>query len=118
MTDSQYAINRTMRWAHGRLRKRMNGNSMQFFDQKVVVSIAILLASNAVTLSAAEPKSAPQRNDHQDLGFYVTADGNRRSITSVDNWKVRRRQILDGMQQAMGPLPRPAKLVPLDVQVV
>ncbi len=91
---------------------------MKFVDQKVVVSVAILLASNGVTLSAAEPKSAQQPSNHQDLGYYVTADGNRRPITSADDWKVRRRQILEGMQQAMGPLPRPAKPEPLDVQVV
>ncbi|MCI0335001.1 MAG: prolyl oligopeptidase family serine peptidase [Planctomycetes bacterium] len=67
---------------------------------------------------AAESDRTPQYTDHQDLSYYMRSDGSRAEIRTADDWQVRRRHILAGMEQAMGPLPRPAKPVPLDVQIL
>jgi dienelactone hydrolase len=63
---------------------------------------------------AANP---PAYHEHQDLSYVLDEDGTRRPIRNADDWQERREQILLGMQEVMGPLPRPERPVPLDVQV-
>lgn len=64
---------------------------------------------------AAEP---PAYTEHQDLSYFLEADGMRRPIRTATEWGQRRAHILHGMQLAMGPLPRPERPTPLDVEVV
>jgi dienelactone hydrolase len=70
------------------------------------------------TTALAQAQSAPQYREHQDLSYVLDADGARRPVRNADDWKRRREHILLGMQEAMGPLPTPARPVPLDVQVL
>jgi pimeloyl-ACP methyl ester carboxylesterase len=56
--------------------------------------------------------------NHQDLSFYLKEDGTRVEIRNAKDWQARRRHIVSGMEEAMGRLPRPAKPVPLDVEVI
>jgi len=44
--------------------------------------------------------------DHANLLVYYTPDGKTRPVKTVKDWEIRRRQILAGMQEAMGPLPK------------
>lgn len=62
--------------------------------------------------------AAPQYAEHHDLTYVLDADGARRPLRTADDWSQRRAHILAGMQEAMGPLPRPERPTPLDVQVV
>ncbi len=80
-----------------------------------LMAMAIVHASNG---RAAESDQTPQYPNHQDLSYYMRPDGGRAEIRTADDWQVRRQHILAGMEQAMGPLPRPAKPVPLDVQIL
>jgi acetyl esterase/lipase len=48
----------------------------------------------------------------------VRPGGERGEIRTVDDWQVRRRQILVGIEQAMGDMPRPEDPVALDVQII
>ena len=66
---------------------------------------------------AAEKNDAPQYAEHQDLSYYISSDGSRRAIHSSHDWLERRRHIVGGMEEAMGPLPRPKQPVPLAVTV-
>ena len=52
-----------------------------------------------------------------DLMTYKDEQGNRRQVTTEKDWKIRRREILDHMEDVMGPLPSRDNLPPLDVQV-
>jgi dipeptidyl aminopeptidase/acylaminoacyl peptidase len=57
----------------------------------------------------------PKYTEHQDLTYFVTSDGQRTTIRTPQDWEQRRAHILLGMEQVMGPLPKPAQPVPLDV---
>ncbi|MEZ6121886.1 MAG: alpha/beta fold hydrolase [Planctomycetaceae bacterium] len=54
---------------------------------------------------------------HQDPLLVKDADGESRRIVSPEEWQLRRRMILDGMQEAMGPLPDVTGLAEFDLQV-
>ena len=69
-----------------------------------------------VSTAAGEP--APEYAEHQDLLYYLDAEGRRQPVDSVSDWEIRRRHVLEHAQRVMGPLPRPREPVPLDVNVV
>jgi dienelactone hydrolase len=82
--------------------------------------VGVFLASafcGDVNANAAEVAS-PRYAEHHDLSYYLRPDGSRVTIRTPKDWKVRRRHIVAGMEEAMGPLPRPEKPVPLGMQVL
>jgi len=66
----------------------------------------------------AEPVTAARYPSHQDLSFYLDDQGDRVPLRTPADWEKRRTHIVAGLEEAMGPLPRPARPVPLDVEVV
>jgi len=60
----------------------------------------------------------PTNREHQDLSYYLDAQGARHPVHSIADWNMRRAQILVQMQTVMGPLPHPARPVPLDVRTL
>lgn len=62
---------------------------------------------------AAQDSTAPQV-DHSDLTYYLDENGQRQPIREVTDWEQRRKQIVAGMEAAMGPLPDRSNLPPLD----
>jgi hypothetical protein len=52
--------------------------------------------------------------DHHDLSYYLDSDGARREIRSQEDWQIRRRQIMENLQQVMGPLPDESQRPQLD----
>ncbi len=72
---------------------------------KRLLSIYAALAVVA-TVNADEP---PAYRDHAALLAYRDDAGAEHPVKTAQDWAIRRRHILNGMQQAMGPLPaRPA----------
>jgi hypothetical protein len=69
---------------------------------------------------AAENKrtASPHYSEHQDLSYYLRADGAHVPIRTPADWQHRRAHIIAGMEEVMGALPRPEKPVPLDVEIV
>lgn len=61
---------------------------------------------------------APRYPDHSDLLVYRDADNAQHPVRSAKDWSIRRRHILQGMQQAMGELPGRDDLPALDVKIV
>jgi neutral ceramidase len=61
------------------------------------------------------PQSDPAKLN---LLVYKDSNGTIKTIKSARDWKLRRNQILDSMQQVMGPLPDASKKVPLDMQII
>jgi pimeloyl-ACP methyl ester carboxylesterase len=77
--------------------------------------ISLLLCSLA---RGAERESSPHYAEHQDLSYFLNVDGSRSPIRTGADWEKRRQHIIAEMEEVMGPLPRPASPVPLDMQVV
>jgi hypothetical protein len=72
----------------------------------------------AVLLGAALTAQGPQtRLDRTNLLEYRAANGDIRPVRTVAEWRIRRAEILQAAQSIMGPVPGPAKRVPLDVKV-
>jgi len=70
---------------------------------------------------AADPPSqspAAAYGQHQDLMRVLSSAGDPQPIRSLDDWRTRRRHILDGLQQVMGRLPDRSRRVPLEIQTV
>jgi len=55
-------------------------------------------------------------NEHE-LLFYLDSDGQKRPVRTQSEWRIKRLQILEGMQAAMGNLPDRSALPDLDVQI-
>ena len=72
---------------------------------------AAWLASPAI---AAEPELPP----HADVSWFPDQKGDRQPIRTLADWQRRRESIFVGVHRVMGPLPRPASPVPLDVRTV
>lgn len=82
-----------------------------------VFGLLVLLLVALHSGLAGEPDAAVYR-DHARLLFHFDEEGQKHPVRTPEQWVIRRRHILSGMQQAMGPLPDRSKLVPLDMQVV
>ncbi len=88
------------------------------FNRISSVQFCALVCGAAIVARYAEAQPMPQYEEHQDLSYVLDANGTRRTIREADDWKQRREHILLGMQEAMGPLPKPERHVPLDLQVI
>lgn len=70
-----------------------------------------------IVATAARGADPPIYSEHQDLSYYLSADGSRHKIESTADWEIRRDHVSAHMQSVMGRLPRPAEPVPLDVRI-
>ena len=75
--------------------------------------ITLSLLAGMLPRLAAEPSGI----DHSRLLVYRGQAGGEHPVKTPADWAKRRRQIVDGMQQAMGPLPSRTALPPLDMRV-
>lgn len=66
----------------------------------------------------AENPEPPRAVDHSQLMEYQTPDERLLPVRTAEDWAIRRRQIIVGMETAMGPLPDRSKLPPLDVKIL
>ena len=78
---------------------------------KLLITLSLL--ASVLPRLAAEPSGT----NHSRLLNYRDATGGERPVNTPADWAKRRRQIVDGMQQAMGPLPSRTALPPLDMRV-
>jgi dienelactone hydrolase len=85
---------------------------------RIRLVLFVSLSAFATPAAGKESKPTPHYEKHDDLSYYLRDDGTRVEIRTRDDWRRRRRHILEGMQQAMGPLPRPEKPVTLDMKVL
>ena len=78
-----------------------------------VITIVLLIT---IAPAFGDEAKRPDYNDHQDLTYYLSNDGEKRPIKTKDDWEIRRSHILANVQQVMGKLPKPYKPAPLDVK--
>jgi dienelactone hydrolase len=69
-----------------------------------------------IGLSLRAEEQPPAYSEHQDLGYYLDAEGKKQPIKSKDGWEIRRGHILANLQTVMGKLPDKAKRLPLDLK--
>ncbi|MEO6001081.1 MAG: alpha/beta fold hydrolase [Chitinophagaceae bacterium] len=58
------------------------------------------------------------RFQKSDLLFYVDSNGKKKLVTTLAEWEIKRQQILDGMQNAMGQLPGFLNLPGMNIQII
>jgi dienelactone hydrolase len=82
---------------------------------RVLVLLALGLISNRSL--ADDPATSPSV-DHSKLMVYRTPDGQEHPVRTVDDWAIRRRQIIAGMERVMGKAPDCSKLPPPEVKIL
>jgi hypothetical protein len=70
-----------------------------------------------VFVSAFALAAEPNYPDHSKVMVYRDGAGQEHPVKTPADWQIRRRHILAGMQEAMGPLPDLKHSPPLDMQV-
>jgi len=68
--------------------------------------------------SHAEPAAQTDPIDHSNLMEYLSADGRLLPVRTAEDWSLRRRQIISGMESAMGRLPDRANLPAPETKLV
>jgi hypothetical protein len=77
----------------------------------------VLLAVVAVFLIPCADAGVGPSLDHTHLLTYADVQGHEHPVKTPEDWAIRRKEILEGMQAAMGPLPDRSHLPPLDMKV-
>ncbi len=92
-----------------------------FTRRRLIASIAM----GSFILAVSEPVSSFGKvikkfntHDGSDLFSYVDSNGQKRPVTTLAEWRIKRQQILDGMQNAMGKLPQLSDLPALDIEIL
>src|SRR5687767_12708418 len=77
----------------------------------------LLINYGSARTAVTRPATRPAGSDHSRLLVYVGDQGREQPVRTPEDWARRRRAILTGMQEAMGPLPGRDQLPPPDVKV-
>jgi len=80
--------------------------------KKLSVPLAVMVS---ILPARAAERSRPYR-DHSRLLYYLDEDGEEHPVLSPRDWERRRKDILSGMEEAMGKLPPRAGPAPLEVR--
>ncbi|MGM0487166.1 MAG: alpha/beta hydrolase family protein [Planctomycetota bacterium] len=89
------------------------------FGPALTLSVLVVLVGAAHVVQAEQPSpTCPDYPDHADLSVFRDAGGVPRPVRTAEDWSVRRRHIVAGMEQAMGPLPDRKDLPPLAPETV
>ncbi len=96
------------------MKNNYHKNSSSLLFMRGVAFVALVLVT-AIPLVAQQQKQQP---DHKNLMQYLDDQGNLQPVTTPAEWGKRRKMILEGMQQAMGPLPDRNHLIDFDLKVV
>ncbi len=62
--------------------------------------------------------AAPPADDHTNPAWYRTESGEKKPVQSVEDWAIRRKEIVARMEQVMGPLPDRSKWPEAQVRVL
>lgn len=75
------------------------------------------LFATVMVLCPLRGTAAPFYPDKLDLTYYLEDSGGRHPVSTIEDWNHRRQDILENMQEVMGPLPPVGRRVALDMQV-
>ncbi|MEJ7829222.1 MAG: alpha/beta fold hydrolase [Segetibacter sp.] len=89
-----------------------------FNRRKFIQSIALgWMASNPVSSFGKKIKKSDSSNV-SDLLFYINAKGQKKPVTTLAEWQIKRQQILTGLQHAMGLMPDQSQLPDLNIHII
>ena len=91
-------------------------NRRKFLTSLAVLSIGQILAETVV--SFPNYMDSFQRPTCNDLLWYFDESGVKKQVKTLKEWEIKRSQILNSMQEAMGTLPSFAGLPDMDIQVI
>jgi len=93
-----------------------NFKRRQFITSAAISSIGLLFL-NPVTSFA---NVIEQLNVFQKIGllFYIDSKGKKRQVTTLAEWEIKRKQIIDGMQQTMGKRPEFSNLPGMNISII
>src|SRR5580700_10090282 len=86
---------------------------MPMMNLRRICSLWLLFAMARLTVAAP----AGGQPDHTNLLIYRNSQGQLLPVKSRADWQKRRAEILQAMQEVMGPLPGKSRRCPLDVKV-
>ncbi|MBN2024692.1 MAG: prolyl oligopeptidase family serine peptidase [Pirellulales bacterium] len=82
-----------------------------------VPRIAVVVLLLGGVCRGADDVPPPAAGERPPLLTYRSSDGQLCSVRTKDDWAIRRRRILAGMEAVMGPLPDRSAFPPLDVKI-
>ncbi len=88
----------------------------------MISALSVMLfagAALAAQIEIAKPGADHDRSrDEERLMTYRTPEGQERPVRTAEDWAMRRRQIITGVEKVMGELPDRSRLPPLDVKIM
>ncbi len=84
----------------------------------ILILICLILGDLGDLHDLKAQPATPDYQDHVDLSYYLTEDGQKRVVKTRADWEIRKPQIKLGMQKVMGEFPKPAEKVPLRLEVL
>ena len=95
---------------------RNNFNRRQFLSSVAISSIGFM--SMKFVFSTGNAIKDLDNSRKYGLLFYKDQNGKIKRVTTLAQWKIKRQQILDGMQQVMGQLPEFVNLPGMNISVI
>ena len=96
--------------------KRESFGRRQFITSVAMSSLGFMLINPASSFGNIIEQL--DKSKKSDLLFYTDSKGKKRRVTTLVEWGIKRRQILDRMEQAMGQLPHFSNLPGMDIQIL
>ena len=97
-------------------------NNSSFFELSGLFNIKtttiLVFAFFTIIICRPGPIIAQQKISHQNLLEYIGENGKLKPVETPADWQQRRKQILEGMQLAMGELPDRNNSVDLDIKII
>ena len=87
------------------------------FITSIAMGSFVLMGLNPISSFGNVIKKS-DRFHRTDLLVYLDSNGQKKPVTTLAEWAIKRKQILEGMQKAMGRLPDMSGLPPLDMEII
>lgn len=82
------------------------------------LSLRAFLLLLPIVLGAGQAAGQNPPLKHQDLSYYRDKQGRSQPIKVKQDWDLRRKQIIQGLQEVLGEFPKPQQRVPLDLKIL
>ena len=87
------------------------------FITTIAVGSLLLMGVNPIA-SFGNAKRISGTSNGTDLLVYLDSNGQKKPVTTLEEWAIKRKQIVEGMQKAMGSLPGLSGLPPMDMEII
>jgi hypothetical protein len=88
----------------------------QFISSMAMGSLGLMLSNPVFSFGNTIEKL--HNFQKSDLLFYIDSKGKIKPVTTLTEWNIKRRQIIERMQQVMGKLPDMRNLPDMNIQII